>query len=96
MRASRTALILLACATPLCAPPLQAQTATPRPGGGLNVSCPSGRTASVIPRGTEVLITVREKDGREWGTADMPSSGAPDPQNKVGNPARVAEAICRM
>lgn len=93
MKALAAAVALFAAA-----PPLWAQTATPRADGGLSITCPSGRTATVAPRGTQVLITVRERDGREWGTADMPSSGsgAPNSQNRVGNPARVAEAVCKM
>lgn len=73
-----------------------AQSASPRPDGGLNVTCPSGRTASVVPRGTEVMINIREPNGQTWGTADLPSSGSSDPRNKVGDPASMAQRVCSM
>lgn len=73
-----------------------AQTAAPRPDGGLTISCPSGRTATVIPRGTEVTITVREPNGQTWGTSELPSSGSSDTGNRIGNPTLVAEGVCKM
>lgn len=72
------------------------QTAAPRSDGGLNIVCPSGRTASVVPRGTAVTINIREPDGRTWGMARLPSSGSSDPGNRVGDPASVAKRVCDM
>jgi hypothetical protein len=74
----------------------EAQTATQRPDGGLNISCPSGRSATVIPKGSEVTIDVREKDGKTWGMSQLPSTGGSDPQNRVGDPARIADQVCKM
>lgn len=73
-----------------------AQSATPRPGGGLNVTCPSGRSASVVQQGTSVMVNIREPNGQTWGTSEEPSSGSSDPQNKIGDPKSWAERVCRM
>lgn len=84
--------LLLAASSSTCF----GQSATPRPGGGLNVACPSGRSASVVQQGTSIMINIKEPNGQTWGTSEQPSSGASDPQNKIGDPKSWAERVCKM
>lgn len=71
-----------------------AQTAIPRPDGGLNVTCPNGRTGTITPQGTSVIFNVREPNGRTWAMAEEPSISPGDPNNRVGNPRTMAALFC--
>lgn len=71
-----------------------AHQATPRPDGGVQIKCDSGRTAVAILQGSILMIEVTEPDGKKWGKAEAPSGGSSDPKVVIGNGSNLADKIC--
>jgi hypothetical protein len=73
-----------------------AQTITPIARGQVAISCPSGRTAVASMKGTIIMVTVREPNGKTFNTAIMPSGGSSDPEVAMGKGSGLANEVCGL
>lgn len=71
-----------------------AHQTSPRPDGGVNIKCDSGRTAVAILQGTILMIEVTEPDSSKWNKSEEPSGGSSDPGVVIGNGSNLANNIC--
>lgn len=72
------------------------QVASPRKDGGVDITCPSGRTAVVKLEGTMLNISITETNGTVWGMMEEPSGGSSDPKIVIGDGSNLSKRVCEM